>query len=66
MNGILARALVAPVLTALACLALWPLVGPAVALGALAVILFFMLVRHLRHLGRLAAWLRDPVPETVP
>lgn len=66
MTGIWSRALVAPSVAALICLILWPLAGAPVALGLFAVVLLGLLFVHVRYLGRLLAWLRDPSPETVP
>lgn len=42
------------------------LAGAATGLGLFALILFFMLLHHVRHLVRLSQWLADPRPEALP
>lgn len=66
MTGTWTRALVAPAGAALACLILWPITGALVALGVFAALLLALLLANAGCLARLLAWLRDPVPETVP
>jgi two-component system phosphate regulon sensor histidine kinase PhoR len=48
------------------CLLLWPVAGAIQALGLFALLLFLMLLHHLRHLARLSRWLADPRPEALP
>jgi two-component system phosphate regulon sensor histidine kinase PhoR len=51
---------------AVAALIVWPVAGPAWALGTLAVGLAVGLARHLVNLRALAAWLLDPSDARVP
>lgn len=55
-------------LAAAACagLLLWAIAGPVAGLGLFALLLFFMLLHHVRHLARFARWLADPRPEALP
>ncbi len=47
-------------------LLLWSVAGATAGLGLFALILFLMLLHHVRHLARLAHWLADPRPEALP
>ena len=47
-------------------LLLWPAAGAVAGLGLFALLLFFMLLHHVRHLARLSHWLADPRPEALP
>jgi two-component system phosphate regulon sensor histidine kinase PhoR len=51
---------------ALAAAVVWPVAGPAWALGVIALGLALALARHLVNLRALVAWLRDPVSTLVP
>jgi len=51
---------------AIAALIVWPVAGPAWALGTLAIGLAVALLRHLVNLRALVAWLRDPSNTPVP
>ncbi len=51
---------------AVAALIVWPVAGPAWALGTLAVGLAIVLLRHIVNLRALVAWLRDPSNTAVP
>ena len=48
------------------CALLWATAGTSVALGALAAMLFIMLLHQVRHQARLSRWLADPRPEALP
>ena len=53
-------------LLALACLIARAVAGVPAALGVAAAAFLALLLHHLRHIARLARWLRDPAPEKVP
>ncbi len=55
-------------LTAAVCagLLVWLVSGAEAGLGLFALILFLMLLHHVRHLARFSHWLADPRPEALP
>jgi len=66
MNAVWWRLIARLLAIAAAAAVMWFVADPASALGLVAIMLFFMVLHHVRHLARLSKWLADPRPESLP